>query len=83
MVQENTWSFAGDAFIIDRNLETKQFTFLQDQPVEPAGLRERFEAHRDEIIFTLISTSAMLILLIAVLIILIRFRRNRREEAKK
>lgn len=83
MVQENTWSFAGDAFIIDRNLETKQFTFLQDQPVEPAGLRERFEAHRDEIIFTLISTSAMLILLIAVLIILIRFRRNRREEANK
>ena len=82
-VQANTWTFAGDAFIIDRDLETKHFTFLEEQPVEPATLRERFEAHQDAIIFTLISTSVMLILLIAVLVILIRFRRNRREEAKK
>ena len=44
-VQENTWAFAGDAFLIDKDLETKSFSFLKDEPVEKATLRERIEAN--------------------------------------
>ena len=74
---------AGDAFLIDRDLETKSFRFLKDEPVEKATLRERLEVHRDAVLFTLVSTSAMLMILIAVVLILLRYRRNRREEEKK
>ena len=82
-VQERTWAMAGDAFLIDRDLETKSFRFLKDEPVEKATLRERLEVHRDAVLFTLVSTSAMLMILIAVVLILLRYRRNRREEEKK
>ncbi len=82
-VQKNTWTFSGDAFLIDADLETKAFTFLQEQPEEKPSLIERFQEHQDAVILTLISTAAMLLMLIAVVLILIRFRRNRREEDNK
>jgi hypothetical protein len=82
-VQENTWAFAGDAFLIDKDLETKSFSFLKDEPVEKASLRERIEANRDAILFTIVSTSVMFLMLVAVVLILLRYRRNRREEEKK
>lgn len=82
-VQENTWAFAGDAFLIDKDLETKSFSFLKDEPVEKATLRERIEANRDAILFTIVSTSVMFLMLVAVVLILLRYRRNRREEEKK
>ena len=82
-VQKNTWAFAGDAFLIDKDLETKSFTFLKDEPVEKATLRERIQANRDAILFTIVSTSVMFLMLVAVVLILLRYRRNRREEEKK
>ena len=82
-VQENTWALAGDAFLIDRDLETKSFRFLKEDAIEKATLRDRLEKHRDALLFTLISTSVMFLMLVAVILILLRYRRNRREEAKK
>ena len=82
-VQENTWALAGDAFLIDKDLETKSFRFLEEKPAEKATLRERIEKNKDSIIFTLISTAAMFLLLVATVLILLRYRRNRREEEKK
>lgn len=82
-VQRNTWTLAGDTFLIDRDLETKSFRFLQNEPAEQLSLRERLEQNRDAILMTLVSTSVMLIMLIAVILILLRYRRNRREEEKK
>ena len=81
--QENTWALAGDAFLIDRDLETKSFRFLKEDTLEKATLRDRLEKNRDAVILTLISTSVMFLMLVAVILILIRYRRNRREEAKK
>ena len=82
-VLSNTWSFAGDTFIIDSDLETKSFRFLEELPVQELTLKERVEQHRDAVLFTLISTAAMLILFIGALIILLRYRRNVTEEEKK
>ena len=82
-VQENTWSFAGDAFIIDSDLETKNYRFLEDLPKEKLTLQERLLQHKDAVLFTLISTTTMLILFIGALIILLRYRRNVIEENKK
>ena len=82
-VQENTWALAGDAFLIDRDLETKSFRILKEEPIEKATLRDRLEKNRDAILFTIISTSVMFLMLVAVILILVRYRRNRREEEKK
>ena len=82
-VQENTWSFAGDAFIIDTDLETKNYRFLEDLPEQKLTLQERLAQHKDAVLFTLISTSAMLILFFGALMILLRYRRNVSEENKK
>lgn len=81
--QENTWALAGDAFLIDRDLETKSFRFLKEDTLEKATLRDRLEKNRDAVILTLISTSVMFLILVAVIVILLRYRRNRREEEKK
>ena len=82
-VQENTWTLAQDAFLIDGDLNTRSYRFLEDQPIRELTLRERIEENRDAVLFTIVSTAAMLILLIAVLLILVRYRRNRREEEDK
>ncbi len=81
--QENTWALSGDAFLIDRDLETKSFRFLKEEAIEKATLRDRLEKNRDAVIFTLVSTSVMFLMLVAVILILVRYRRNRREEEKK
>ncbi len=82
-VQANIWDLGGDAYIIDSDLETKSFRFLEALPEKELTLRERMEQNRDAVLFTLISTSAMLILFIGALLILLRYRRNVNEERKK
>ena len=82
-VQENSRTLSGDAFLIDSDLETKNYTFLKEETSSEITLRQRVEEHKDAIVFTLLSTGAMLLLLIAAVIILIRYHRNRREEANK
>ena len=82
-VQSNTWSFGGDTFIIDSDLETKSFRFLEVLPAQRLTLQERLAQHQDAVLFTLISTSAMLILFVGALLILLRYRRNVNEERKK
>ena len=47
------------------------------------SLSERMAQHKDAVLFTLISTAAMLILFVGALLILLRYRRNVNEEAKK
>lgn len=82
-VLSNTWTFAGDAFIIDSDLETKSFRFLEELPVRELSLKERMEQHQDAVLFTLISTAAMIMLFVGALLILLRYRRNVSEEEKK
>ena len=82
-VEENNWALQGDAFLIDDDLETKSYRFMEEITVRQATLREKLEKNRDAVLFTIISTAAMLLMLIAVLLILLRYRRNRREEDKK
>ena len=82
-VQENTWTFSGDTFVIDTDLETKSFRFLEVLPEKEMSLSERMAQHKDAVLFTLISTAAMLILFVGALLILLRYRRNVNEEAKK
>ena len=82
-IQENTWKLAGDAFLVDDQLDTRSFRFLEKTAERKPTLRETVEENRDAVIFTLISTGAMLMLLIAVILVLIRYRRNRREEDNK
>ncbi len=82
-VAENTWAFAGDAFLIDSELETRSYRFLEELTLEKATLQERLQEHKEALLFTLISTGSMFLILVAVLLILLRYRRNRREEEKK
>ncbi len=82
-VQENNWTFAGDTFVIDTDLETKSFRFLEELPEEKLTLQERLTQHKDAVLFTLISTAAMLVLFVGALLILLRYRRNVNEEGKK
>ncbi len=82
-VLSNTWTFAGDVFIIDPDLETKSFHFIEELPVRELSLRERVEQNKDAVLFTLISTAAMIMLFSGALLILLRYRRNVIEEEKK
>ena len=82
-MQENTWTLGGDVYLIDSDLDTRSYRFMEENAVERASLRERIETHRDAMLFTLVSTGGMLLILIAVLLILLRYRRNRREEGNK
>ena len=82
-VQANTWTLEGDTYLIDKDLETKSFRFLEDLPIQQLTLKERLSQNMDAVLFTLISTGAMLILLISALVILLRYRRNLNEEQKK
>ena len=82
-VQENTWTLAGDAFLIDSDLETKHYRFLKDEAVHQASLRERIAQNKNAILFTLISTFAMILILAAILIVAFRFWKNKAEEEKK
>ena len=79
-VQENAWALAGDAFLVDRDLETRSFRFLKEEAVEKATLLEKLEENRDAVLMTIISTSVMFLMLIAVILILLRYRKNHREE---
>ena len=82
-VQENTWTLAGDAFLIDRDLETKHYRFLKDEAVHQASLRERIAQNKNAILFTLTSTFAMILILAAILIVAFRYRKNKAEEEKR
>ena len=82
-VQENNWTLTGDAFLIDSDLETKSYRFLEEEEMAEVTLQERLAQHKDALIFTLAGTAAMLLILAATIIILVRFRRNKREEEKK
>ncbi len=82
-IQENTWKLTGDVFLVDENLETKSFRFMEKAAGKKPTLSEMIAENRDAVLFTLISTGAMLLILIAVILVLIRYRRNRRKEARK
>ena len=82
-IRENTWRLTGDAFLIDENLETKNYRFMEKEADRKPTIQEQIAANRDAVLFTLISTGAMLLILIAVILILVRYRGNRRKEAGK
>ena len=77
--EEKLWTLAGDTVLIDGDLEVKAFN-LQDRIVEQRTpvLRRLMDENRDTMIFTIVSLSAMLLLLLAVVLIFIRVYWNQR-----
>ena len=77
--EENLWALAGDTVLIDGDLEAKTFD-LQDRIVEQRtpALRRMMQENRDATIFTIVSLSAMLLVLLAVVLIFIRAYWNQR-----
>jgi hypothetical protein len=80
--QTKRWTLSGDAFLIDSDFETKNYTFLKDQEKKSPSLGETLQQNRSAVVFTLVSTFAMLILLLAVILVILRARRHRDEENK-
>lgn len=76
------WELSGDAFLIDGDYETKNFTFLEDLEKKKPNLRETLQQNKDAVAFTLVSTFAMLLLLLAVILVVVRAKRHRDEEEK-
>ena len=76
---EKLWTLAGDTVLIDGDLEAKAYN-LQDQIAEQRVpvLRRLMEENRDSMIFTIVSLSAMLLLLLAVALIFIRVYWNQK-----
>lgn len=64
-----------DCVIIDEELETKAFQFIEEPSAsgEPT-LAERLDHNKQSILFTIVATSVMLMLFIAVIIILLRIK---------
>ncbi len=81
-IQENNWTLSGDAFLIDGELDTKSFKFMEEQTMQKLTLKEELAKNRDAILFTLVSTLAMFLILLGIIFILLRYRKNRREEEK-
>lgn len=69
----------GDTVIIDHNLESRSFEYqVVSESFEKPTLRERIETHQESLIFTLVSASGILLLLIAAILILIRAKSVRK-----
>lgn len=81
-IQENTWELSGDAFLIDSDGETSSYTFLDHEASDTVSLKEEIKKNKNAILFTIIGSSAMLILFIGVVIMLAHYRRHRKEEKK-
>ena len=82
-IRENTWRLAGDAFLVDDNLETKNYRFMEREAARKPSIQEQLAENRDAVLFTLVATGSMLLILIAVILILVRYHSNRRKEARK
>ena len=81
-IQENNWTLSGDAFLIDSELNTKSFKFMEEQALQKVTLKDELARNRDAVLFTLVSTLAMFLILLGIIFILLRYRKNRREEEK-
>lgn len=75
---------AGDTVVLDRNGDIRTFEFqTANQTVERPSLRERIEAHKESVVFALVSTSSVLLILLASVVILIRARKPKKKEKTK
>ena len=81
-IQENNWTLSGDAFLIDSELNTKSFKFMEEIALQKVSLKDELARNRDAVLFTLVSTLAMFLILLGIIFILLRYRKNRREEEK-
>lgn len=77
--QENLWTLDGDTVLIDSDLTATTYD-LQDRIVERRApvLKRLMQENRDTMIFTIVSLSAMLLLLLAAALIFIRVYWNQR-----
>lgn len=76
----NTWKLTDDAVLFDTNGEIHTYKFLTDSAVQTPDLKQFVENNKDTVLFTVVSVSAMLLLLLGVLLILIRIYLARRKE---
>lgn len=79
-VEKNQWKLADDTFLVDKDLEYKSYRFLADNgSAAKPTLREQLEQNKNAIIFTLVSTAAMVLLLLAVVLVLLRAYRMKKQ----
>lgn len=82
--EKNVWKLTKDAVIIDADGETKSYTFLKRHTKDVSlSLKEFIKQNRDSVLFTLVATSAMLIMLLAVILFSSRMYIKKRERKKK
>lgn len=79
---QNRWKLTGDAVVLDSRMEIKAFTFLAQEAQEKVSLREQLVQNKSAVVFTLVSTLAMLLLLLAIIMITVRARRHSKEDDK-
>lgn len=74
-IKKNRWNLSKDSVIIDSDLNTKSYEFLNIKvsTMKPT-IKNVINENKDSIIFTVVSTAVMLILLLTVVIILIRIK---------
>ncbi len=74
-VKANRWNLTKDSVIIDADLNTKCYEFLNIKvSTTKPTIKNVIDENKDSIIFTVVSTAVMLILLLTVIIILIRIK---------
>ena len=55
---------------------------MEEVALQKVTLKDELARNRDAVLFTLVSTSAMFLILLGIIFILLRYRKNRREEEK-
>jgi len=72
---------AGDCVLLDKEMKLTNFTFIEKISSEGKPTFDEFlEKNKKPVIFTVVSTSGMVMLLTASIIILIRAKKNRKKE---
>lgn len=75
-VEANRWGLIKDCVIIDSDLNSKSFQFNKDTiSDEKPNFTQYIKENKRSLVFTVVSTSAMLLLFLSVVIILLRIRK--------
>lgn len=78
--EENIWKLTEDTVIIDQDGEMKSYQFMEQYvEKEQLNLKQFVEENKDSLIFTIVSTSAMFLMLLVVILFLSRIYKIKRK----
>ena len=81
--EENVWKLTEDTVIIDQDGEMKTYQFMEQYvEKERLNLKQFIEENKDSLIFTIVSTSAMFLMLLVVILFLSRIYKIKRKKMK-